>query len=132
MWAFLQSEIENKQIIGEFHSFLRHGGWYFCNLSHLILVTLHSGRGGVQGDLASVIKYAGFFIYFLAGVRGMLVLISCVCLFVCLSETNLLSLRALPLKLKALSLFLIFLELISLLFGYITCMWHYPGFLVLV
>ena len=62
----------------------------------------------------------------------MLVLISCVCLFVCLSETNLLSLRALPLQLKALSLFLVFLELISLLFSAIGCMWHYPGFLVLV
>ena len=87
MWAFLQSEIENKQIIGEFHSFLRHGGWYFCNLSHLILVTLHSGRGGVQGDLASVIKYAGFFHIFPCWSKSY-VSFNFLCMFVCLSFRN--------------------------------------------
>ena len=51
----MQSEIE-KKIIGECHSFLGHGGWYFCNLSHLISVTLYPGRGCVKGDLASVTK----------------------------------------------------------------------------
>ena len=100
------------------------GGGYSCNLKlkkqkWLANVTLFCGRGvdfllfgtsyichtspteggGVQGDLASFTKYAGFFICSLTGVRGILVLISCVCMFVFLSETNLLSLRALSLQL---------------------------------
>ena len=97
--------------------FFAGGGQIFCYLAHLIFVTLHLRRGGVQGDLASFTKYAGFFICSLTGVRGILVLISCVCTFVFLSETNLLSLRALSLQLQAHGLFMIFYKLIFLLFN---------------
>ena len=130
----MQSEIENKKYFVNV-TFFWGMGIGIIAICHILYLSHFTLGGDVLREILQVslnIKFAGFFIYFLTWVRGMLVLISCLCLFVCLSETNLLSLRALPFKLKALSLFLIFVELISLLVGYITCMWHYPGFLVLV
>ena len=104
-------------MIGKCHSFLREGGRFFAIWHILYLSHFTYGGGGVQGDLASFTKYAGFFICSLTGVRGILVLISCVCMFVFLSETNLLSLRALSLQLQAHGLFMIFQKLIFLLFN---------------
>ena len=74
--------------------FLGEGDGNFLRYVRLyIFVTLNLSRGGIKGDLASVTKYVGFFIQSCTRVRGILDLISCICLFVCLSETNILSLR---------------------------------------
>ena len=86
-----------------------------CQILYLSHFTL---GGGMFREIQQVSLYMPvFFICSLTGIRGILVLISYICLFVSLSETNLLSLRALSLQLQAHGLFMIFQKLIFLLFN---------------